>query len=85
MDAYQQMFEGVKQVADGLIMANEGVKKIADGAIAAKQERDGLQEERDGLHEELADIRGTVQQLQTLVLQQTQDIRELREQIGGKQ
>lgn len=77
MDAYQQMFEGVKQVADGLIMANEGIKKIADGAIAAKQGRNGL-------HEEIAELRDTVQQLQTLVLQQTQEIRQLREQIGGK-
>jgi uncharacterized coiled-coil DUF342 family protein len=76
VDAYQQKFEGVKQKADGLIMANEGVKKIADGAIAAKQERDGL-------HGKMAELRETVQQLQTLVLQQTQEIRQLREQIGG--
>lgn len=77
MDAYQQMFDGVKQVADGLIMANERVKKIADGAIAARQERDGF-------HDDLAELRDTVQQLQTLVLEQTQEIRRLREQMRGQ-
>jgi uncharacterized coiled-coil DUF342 family protein len=58
-------------------MANEGVKKIADGAIAARRERDDL-------HSDIAELRDTVQQLQSLVLQQTQEIRELREQVGGK-
>lgn len=45
MDNYfRDMFEGLKQTADGLIAANEGIKKVADAALHAHQEHEDLRE-----------------------------------------
>jgi hypothetical protein len=32
-DSFRPVFEGMKQVADGLILANQGVKQLADAGI----------------------------------------------------
>lgn len=66
-DAFRPVFEGLKQVADGLILANEGIKKLADAVLLARDE-----------HQDLGE---TVHRLEGLVLQQTEDIRELRADV----
>ena len=53
-DDFRDMFEALKQTAEGLIQANEGIKRMADAALRA----------RDG-HE---DLRETVGRLEALVL-----------------
>jgi hypothetical protein len=42
MDVSREMFEGLKQTADGLIMANEGIKRSVDAALHAKEEPEDL-------------------------------------------
>ena len=54
------MFEGMKQTADGLILANQGIKRMADAALLASDEHD--------------DLRETVRQLATLVMCTSQDL-----------
>jgi len=66
-DPFRPAFEGLKQVADGLIVANEGIKKLADAVLSARDE-----------HE---DLRETVARLEGLVIAQTADIRAQAEQI----
>ncbi len=57
------MFEGLKQIADGLILANQGIKNLADAVLAARDE-----------HE---DLRETVHRLEGLVLQLSTEVRAL--------
>ena len=54
-DPFRDMFEALKQTADGLIQANEGIKKMADAALLVRDE-----------HE---DLRETVARLEALVLE----------------
>ena len=61
------MFEGMKQTADGLILANQGIKRMADAALLASDEHD--------------DLRDTVRQLATLVMDQSAQIRGLRDEL----
>ena len=42
--AFREMFEGMKQTADGLILANQGIKRMADAALQANDEREDLLE-----------------------------------------
>ena len=58
--AFREMFEAMKQTADGLIMANEGIKRMADAALRARDD-----------HEEL---RETVHRLEGLVLDLVQKL-----------
>ena len=60
-DSFRPVFESLKQVADGLILANEGIKRLADAVLAARDE-----------HE---DLRETVGRLESLVLAQGQELR----------
>ena len=53
-DYFREVFEGLKQTADGLIQANEGIKRAADAALHA--------------HEEHEDLRETVGRLEALVM-----------------
>ncbi len=73
---FREMFEAMKQTADGLITANEGmvkanegIKRMADAALRDNEE-----------HEDL-DLRETVQRLETLVLEQGADLRALRDEL----
>jgi hypothetical protein len=63
-DHFREMFEGLKQTADGLIHANTGIKRAVDAALAAKNE-----------HE---DLRETVHRLESLVMDLAREVRELR-------
>ena len=65
-DYFRETFEGLKQTAEGLILANEGIKRAAEAALAAK-----------GEHE---DLRETAQRLEVLVLELTKQVQELRQQ-----
>jgi hypothetical protein len=65
--AFREMFEGMKQTADGLILANQGIKRMADAALQANDERDDLLE--------------TVRRLETLVMEQGVELRALREEV----
>lgn len=66
-DYFREMFESLKQTAEGLIQANEGIKRAVDAALASKNE-----------HE---DLRETVHRLEGLVLEQGRDIRALRDDL----
>jgi hypothetical protein len=66
-EPFRPVFEGLKQVADGLILANQGIKNLADAVLAARDE-----------HE---DLRETVARLEGLVIAQGQDIRAMRERL----
>ena len=66
-ESFRPVFEGLKQVADGLILANQGIKNLADAVLAARDE-----------HE---DLRETVARLESLVIAQGQDIRAMRERL----
>ena len=66
-DYFREMFESLKQTAEGLIQANEGIKRAVDAALSAKNE-----------HE---DLRETVHRLEALVLEQGRDIRALRDDL----
>jgi hypothetical protein len=68
-DSFRPVFEGLKQVADGLILANEGVKHVADAVLAARDE-----------HE---DLRETVARLESLVVAQGQDLRAMRDRLDS--
>lgn len=69
-DYFREMFESLKQTAEGLIQANEGIKRAVDAALAAKNE-----------HE---DLRETVLRLEGLVLAQGREIRALRDDLKGE-
>ncbi|HZR26326.1 MAG TPA: hypothetical protein VFA59_22210 [Vicinamibacterales bacterium] len=69
MDPFRDVFEGLKQTAEGLIMANEGTKKRADAALAARDE-----------HE---DLRETVHRLESLVLQLGEEVKAMRRDRGS--
>lgn len=64
---FREMAEAMKQTADGLIRANEGIKRMADAALRANLE-----------HE---DLRETVQRLEALVVEQSADLRALRDEL----
>lgn len=66
-DYFREMFESLKQTAEGLIQANEGIKRAVEAALAAKNE-----------HE---DLRDTVHRLEALVLEQGREIRALRDDL----
>ena len=65
--AFREMFEGMKQTADGVILANQDVKRMADAALQANDEHDDLLE--------------TVRRLETLVMEQGVELRALREEV----
>lgn len=44
MDAFREVLEGLKQTAEGLIMANEGIKRTVTAALDAKAEQEDLRE-----------------------------------------
>jgi predicted nucleic acid-binding Zn-ribbon protein len=66
-ESFRPVFDGLRQVADGLILANQGIKNLADAVLAARDE-----------HE---DLRETVHRLESLVIAQGQDIRAMRERL----
>ena len=68
-DSFRPVFEGLKEVADGLILANQGIKHLADAVLAAPDE-----------HE---DLRETVARLETLVIAQGQDLRAMRDRLDN--
>ena len=43
-DYCREVFEGLKQTAEGLIQANEGIKRMADAALATRDEHEDLRE-----------------------------------------
>jgi hypothetical protein len=69
MDSYfREAMEGLKQAADGVIMAAEGIKKTTGAVLTAKDE-----------HE---DLRETVMRLEGTVLDLVKEVRALREGKG---
>jgi hypothetical protein len=64
---FRDMFEAMKQTADGLILANQGIKRMAEAALRAREE-----------HE---DLRDTVERLESLVIEQGTDLRALRDEL----
>jgi hypothetical protein len=57
MDRYfREMFEALKQTADGLIQANEGIKRLASAALTAKDEHEDLRETVDRLEHTVLDL-----------------------------
>jgi len=69
-DPFRPVFEGLKQVADGLILANQGIKTLADAVLAARDE-----------HE---DLRETVHRLESLAMTQTQELRVQSQQLRAQ-
>ncbi len=69
-DYFREMFESLKQTAEGLIQANEGIKRAVDAALSARNE-----------HE---DLRETVLRLEGLVLAQGREIRALRDDLKNE-
>jgi hypothetical protein len=67
-DPYRPVFEGLKQVADGLILANQGVKALAEAVFATRDDGE--------------DLRETVHRLESLVVAQGQDLRALRDRLN---
>ena len=72
--AFREMFEAMKQTAEGLILANqgiiqanEGIKRMADAALQANEEQEDLGE--------------TLRRLETFVMEQGADIRALRDDV----
>ncbi len=66
-DYFREMFESLKQTAEGLIQANEGIKRAVDAALSARNE-----------HE---DLRETVLRLEGLVLAQGRELRARRDYL----
>jgi len=66
--AFRDMFEGLKEMADALIVANTALKKTADAALRANEE-----------HE---DLRETVHRLESLVMELSRDVRDLRARLS---
>jgi hypothetical protein len=66
-DSFRPLFESMKQVADGLILANEGIKRLADAVLAARDEPE--------------DLRETVGRLENLVIAQGQELRAMRDRL----
>lgn len=66
-DYFREMFEALKQTAEGTVQAMEGVKKMAEAALHARDE-----------HE---DLRETVGRLEHLVMAQGQELRAMRERL----
>jgi hypothetical protein len=58
-DHFREMFEALKETADGMIMAMTGLKRVADAALAAQEEHEELR------HEEL---RESVRRLEETVM-----------------
>ena len=57
----------MKQAAEGLVQANLGIRRAVEAAMSAKDEHENL--------------RDTVQRLETLVIDLTKEVRELRSRI----
>jgi transcriptional regulator with XRE-family HTH domain len=68
-NTFRPVFESLKQVAEGLILANEGVKRLADAVLTASQ-----------AHE---DLRDTVARLESLVIQQGRDLHAMKTQLDN--
>ena len=68
-DQFREIFEGLKQTAEGLIQANIEIKRAAEAALEVK-----------GEHE---DLRETVQRLEALVVKQGEELRALRQRLNG--
>jgi hypothetical protein len=66
-DYFRQMFEALKETADGLIAANQGIKRAVDTALAAKDEH--------------IDLRETVQRLESLIVDQGRELHALRDEL----
>lgn len=54
VDPFREAIEGIKQTAEGLVIANEGIKRTADAMLNARDEH--------------ADLRETVERLERLVM-----------------
>ena len=44
--AFREMFEGMTQTADGLILASQGIKRMADAALVANEDQEDLRDDR---------------------------------------
>ena len=70
MDYFRETLEGLKQTAEGLIVANQGIKRAVEAALAARSEHD--------------DLRDTVHRLEALVMQQGLEIRAMRDELRNR-
>ena len=64
---YDDVLEGLKQTAEGLIAANEGIKRTVTAALSAKGEYE--------------DLRETVHRLEALVMAQGDELKKMREDL----
>lgn len=70
MDHFRETLEGLKQTAEGLIVANQGIKRAVEAPLAAKSEQD--------------ELRDTVRRLEVLVMQQGLEIRAMRDELRNR-
>ena len=87
-DGFREMVEAIKHTADGLIRTNEGILRANEAIVYANE---GLVHANEGVkrmadaslhaHEEHEDLRETVRRLEVLVIQQSADIRALRDEL----
>ena len=70
MDYVRETLEGLKQSAEGLIVANQGIKRAVEAALAAKSKQDDLSE--------------TVHRLEAMVMQQGLEIRAMRDELRNR-
>jgi predicted nucleic acid-binding Zn-ribbon protein len=68
-DSFRDAVAALKETADALIAANLGIKKAADAVLNAR--------------EDYADVRETVERLETEVMDQGQRMREQSQEIRG--
>jgi len=75
-DPIRHMYEGLKETADALIVANQAL--VAAGTAIKKTVDAALQ-----VHTDYEDVRETVHRLETIVLQQSAQIRLLTDRMNG--
>ena len=75
-DYWDDMANGMRQAGEGLQQAAEGLQQAIGGWVAAS---DAIRRGRD----EYGDLRESVAELQRIVLQQSAEIRELRDRLNG--
>lgn len=68
-DAFREMFEGLRDTAEALIVANTALKKMADAALQAR--------------EDFGDVRETVHRMEERMLESADNIRVLRSEVAA--
>jgi hypothetical protein len=83
-DDFRPIFEGLKRVTDGLVAANQALIGANQGLIAASE---GLKAVADAVlaaRDEHEDLREAVRRLESLVIEQGEQIRALRNSLDRR-